>query len=213
MKREYHRHLPHQVTEGFPIFLTWNLKGAIPKAVIMQLQRERHQLEREPPRVGEALCNRSIRHAKILFARADQFLDNCHSGPLILREHRLAQVVEDAIVLDAGTRYQLWAWCVMANHVHVLLTPDIELAAITQRLKGGTAYKINLLQEKQGRTVWQDESYDHWARDNDEMLRIIDYIENNPVKAKLCAKPSEWNWSSARFRDRWPVGEPYVGQA
>jgi hypothetical protein len=61
--------------------------------------------------------------------------------------------------------------------------------------------------------VWQDESYDHWARDEEEMIRIIHYIENNPVKAGLCLKPSDWHWSSARLRAYWQIGEPYVGQA
>ena len=47
---------------------------------------------------------------------------------------------------------------------------------------------------------WQSESYDHWVRDDDELLRIIDYIENNPVKAGLAALPEDYRWSSARIR-------------
>jgi putative transposase len=95
----------------------------------------------------------------------------------------------------------------MANHVHVLLTPIWELARITQGLKGFTAHEINRLQNEVGRTFWVDESYDHWARDDEELARIIVYIENNPVKAGLCGPPEDWPWSSARFRDQWPVGE------
>jgi putative DNA methylase len=101
----------------------------------------------------------------------------------------------------------------MANHVHVLLTPNVDLSEVTKQLKGGTSYQINKLQNEQGRILWQDESYDHWARDENEMLRIIDYIENNPVKAGLCKKPSDWRWSSARYRNQWSIGTPYVGQA
>ncbi len=101
----------------------------------------------------------------------------------------------------------------MANHVHILLTPHDELAAIMQQLKGGTSLNINRLHDQIGRTVWQDESHDHWARDEDEMLRIINYIENNPVKAGLCALPQNWPSSSARFRPQWPIGTPYIGQA
>jgi hypothetical protein len=44
MKRQYERHLPHQVPEGFPIFLTWNLKGAFPKDVVKRLRDERARL-------------------------------------------------------------------------------------------------------------------------------------------------------------------------
>jgi type I restriction enzyme R subunit len=65
------------------------------------------------------------------------------------------------------------------------------------------------LQDQRGRVFWQDESYDHWARDDDEVLRIIHYIENNPVAAGLCARAQNWPWSSARFRSRWPVGQPF----
>jgi putative transposase len=213
MKREYYRHLPHQIPEGFPIFLTWNLKGAMPKAVIRQLQRERNQLELEPSRTGETKRHRSIRHSKLLFARADAFLDTCQSGPLVLGDHQAAAIVENAILLDAVSRFRLWAWCVMANHVHVLLTPNVDLSEVTKGLKGGTSYQINKLQNEQGRVLWQDESYDHWARDEEEMLRIIEYIESNPVIAGLCKKPSDWRWSSARFRNQWPIGTPYVGQA
>ena len=40
----------------------------------------------------------------------------------------------------------------------------------------------------------------HWARDDAEVLRIIDYIENNPVKAGLVTEPEDYRWSSARIR-------------
>jgi putative transposase len=213
MKREYYRHLPHQIPDGAPIFLTWNLKGAIPKAVVKRLQRERNRLDREPQRTGESVRDRSLRQWKVLFAQADQFLDTSNAGPLFLRDAVAAQIVEDAILDGSSDQFTLWAWCVMANHVHSLLTPHTELSEITQRLKGSTSYKINQSHDLIGRVVWQDESYDHWARDEDEMLRIIHYIENNPVNAGLCSKASDWRWSSARLRDRWPAGKPYVGQA
>jgi REP element-mobilizing transposase RayT len=47
---------------------------------------------------------------------------------------------------------------------------------------------------------WQQESYDHWARDEDELERIIRYVEQNPVKAGLVAKAEDWPFSSARDR-------------
>ena len=97
----------------------------------------------------------------------------------------------------------------MSNHVHVLFTPRWELQDISQGIKGFTAHEINGLQKKRGRVFWQDESYDHWARDENELLRIIEYIENNPVVADLCTKPEDWPWSSARYRKTWPRGTAY----
>jgi REP element-mobilizing transposase RayT len=208
-KRSYQRHLPHEVPEGFPIFLTWNLKGAIPDHVVEQLRQDRERLEKQPPRPGETPAERRIRESKIVFALSDRFLDGATGGPMHLKDPAAAKTVEDSILFGVGERYDLFAWCVMSNHVHVLLMAAWELKEITQGIKGYTAYQINALQNARGRVFWQDESYDHWARDEAEMLRIIEYIENNPVAAGLCRQPQDWPWSSARFRKEWPAGQPF----
>ena len=127
-----------------------------------------------------------------------------------LKDPRAARIVEDCLRLGAGERYDLFAWCIMSNHVHVLLTPRWDLSKIMQRIKGHTAYQINGLQDARGRVFWQDESYDHWSRDEAEMFRIIHYIENNPVAARLCERADEWPWSSARLREDWAPGSAYV---
>jgi REP element-mobilizing transposase RayT len=99
----------------------------------------------------------------------------------------------------------------MANHVHVLLMPKVDVKIIMQGIKGFTSHKINNVQEARGRVLWQDESYDHWARDEEEMQRIIAYIENNPVAAGLCEHTYEWPWSSAAYRSGldWKAGEEF----
>lgn len=148
-----------------------------------------------------------------MFAEADTFLDSTTIGPLHLRDPGRAQVVEHAILFGAEVRNDLFAWCIMANHVHTVLTPHRELHKVMQGLEGFTSRQINRADNRIGRLFWQDESYDHWARDEDELLRIIHYVEDNPVKAGLCSGPETWPWSSARFRDGWTPGRPYVGQA
>jgi REP element-mobilizing transposase RayT len=209
VKGNYTRHLPHQVPEDSPIFLTWNLKGAIPPAAIENLTRQRRRLEEQTPRAGETIAERRIRESKIIYAAADRFLDQAVDGPMHLNDPRATKSVEDAIIFGAGSRYDLFAWCVMSNHVHVLLTPRCELPDVTKGIKGYTAYQINRLQNARGRVFWQDESYDHWARDETEILRIIHYIEQNPVAAGLCQRPENWPRSSARFRQDWPAGNVF----
>jgi putative transposase len=76
-------------------------------------------------------------------------------------------------------------------------------------IKGYTAYRMNGLWDTRGQVVWQDESYDHWARDEDEMMRIIQYVETNPVRAGLCLRAEDWPWSSARFRQDWQPGDAF----
>jgi type I restriction enzyme R subunit len=126
-----------------------------------------------------------------------------------LADPAAAQIVVESIVFGVPERCALYAFVVMGNHAHVLLTPVWGLEKITQGIKGHTAYQINALQGQRGRVFWQDESYDHWVRDDEELLRIISYIENNPVVAGLCARPEDWPWSSARLRGKWLVGQPF----
>ena len=209
MNREYRRHLPHQVPADTPIFLTWNLKGALPADVRQRLQDERRRLAAEPPRPGESVADRALRIGKIVFGRCDTYLDTATAGPLHLQDPVAAKVVEDAIRFETTVRHLLYAWCIMANHVHVLLKPLWDLCRITQSIKGFTARRINEHRQTAGTVFWQDESYDHWVRGDEEMHRIIRYIEQNPVTAGLCATPEQWPWSSARFRQNWHAGQAF----
>lgn len=70
---------------------------------------------------------------------------------------------------------------------------------IMKSLKGYTARRCNQLLKKRG-IFWQDESYDHVVRNDEELRRIIEYIEQNPVKAELVAEAAAWRWSSAADR-------------
>ena len=105
--------------------------------------------------------------------------------------------------------YALWSYVIMANHLHVLLKPKppVQIATITKNLKGFTAREANRLLARTGQRFWQDESFDHWARDGGELFRIVQYIENNPVKAGLVKDPADWPWSSAAERKRRGLAE------
>jgi REP element-mobilizing transposase RayT len=118
---------------------------------------------------------------------------------LWLSDPRVAQRVVDAI--HTGERekelYEPQAWVVMPNHVHLLILPRVALAQITHWIKGKTAMEANRLLGRTGEPFWQDESYDHWARNEREFNRIVEYIEENPVAAGLAATAADWPWSSA----------------
>ena len=172
---------------------------------------ERRRLEKQPTKVGEPQNVRQLRHQRILFALTDQYLDGAVTGPMHLNDGPAAKIVVDSILFGVPKRYQLFAFVVMPNHVHVLLLPHLPLEKITQGIKGFTSHAINLLQGQRGRTLWLDESFDHWLRTQDEFLRAIRYIESNPVKAGLCAAPEQWVASSASWRLRYPwvLGESF----
>jgi REP element-mobilizing transposase RayT len=133
-----------------------------------------------------------------LFAARDRALAQNH-GPLWLSNPRIARLVVDAIGSGENQKqlYELPAWVVMPNHVHLLMLPLVGLPRITHWIKGRTAREANLLLGRTGEPFWQDESYDHWVRSEKEFNRIVSYIEANPVSARLAARPEDWPWSSA----------------
>jgi len=121
-----------------------------------------------------------------------------------LKEIEIAGLVQQALLERYAHLYTLWAYVVMANHLHVFLKPKLQvtIGSITKHLKGYTAREANRLVKRTGQTFWQDESFDHWSRDQKEFLRIVAYIENNPVKAGLVKSAEDWLWSSASERRR-----------
>jgi hypothetical protein len=111
----------------------------------------------------------------------------------------IAALVVDAIAFgqDPLGHYEVGAFVVMPNHVHLLVIPPIPVAELTRRLKGFTARQANRMLGRTGEAFWQPESYDHWVRSEQEWGRIAKYIESNPVLAGLAARPEGYPWSSA----------------
>ena len=64
--------------------------------------------------------------------------------------------------------------------------------------QGQDRAKANALLGRTGQAFWQEESFDRWIRSQEELEGLIDYVENNPVKAGLVELAEEWAWSSAR---------------
>jgi type I restriction enzyme R subunit/putative DNA methylase len=137
------------------------------------------------------------------FVWMDRYLDSARCGPLYLAQEPIARIVDAS--LRRGVllgQYELGAYAIMANHVHVLLLPKVSPSRLLQSLKGATARQANLLLGRTGETFWQAESYDHWVRDESEWDRIAAYIEGNPVKAGLVRCAEDYRWSSASNRDK-----------
>lgn len=128
----------------------------------------------------------------------DRVSDRARTGPLFLRQDAIANVVANSLLrgVELG-HYELGAFVIMANHVHALLLPKIEVSKLMGSLKGFTARAANRLLGRTGTPFWQKESYDHWVRDETEWKRITRYIENNPVKAGLVSTAEAYRWSSA----------------
>lgn len=139
----------------------------------------------------------------------DRILDNARTGPLYLRRPEIANMVVEAIhYQDRGLgHYHLHNYVVMANHVHLLVTPRAQVSRFMQSLKRFTAREGNRMLDLTGQPFWQDESCDRLVHDQTEFQRIARYIEMNPVNAGTVSTPEEYPWSSARPIDNRPQVE------
>jgi putative transposase len=143
----------------------------------------------------------------------DRLLDAARSGPVYLRQPVIANIVRQALSDGEARfhRYALHAFVIMPNHVHMLVESNTVASQWLRALKGFTGYSANGFLGIHGK-FWQDESYDHLVRSDDEFGRIRRYIENNPVVAGLARTPEEYPWSSASAGQKsggGPEGPPH----
>jgi REP element-mobilizing transposase RayT len=192
----YRRRLPHVSETEYPVFLTWRLHDSLP-----------------PNRRFPAALNSGQ-----AFAVLDRLLDEADSGPFYLAQPAVADMIVEALQYNANIlgHYVLHAFAIMPNHVHLLATPAVALPKLTKSLKGITAKRANSMLALTGRAFWQEESYDHLVRHEQEFEKIRNYIEEHPVRAGLVRAAHEYRWSSAR----WATGgspadqgvRPTIGQ-
>jgi putative transposase len=126
----------------------------------------------------------------------DRGIGACH-----LRNPNVAKLAVDSLLGFHGTDCQVHAWCVMPNHFHMLLKiEDVPLSKIMQRWKSFVASEANAILRRHGR-FWEPEYWDTFMRDDAQEKRAVRYIENNPIKARICRCSDAYAFSSAQFRD------------
>ena len=122
-------------------------------------------------------------------------------GAALLRDEICAAIVAEALLHDDQRKYMLHAWCVMPNHVHVLVETiaGYELGAIVREWKTITTKRINTLLVRRG-AVWAVDYFDRFMRDEAHYATTKQYIEHNPVAAGLCARPEDWAFGSVGWK-------------
>ena len=223
------RKLPHWYVPGAAHFVTYRIAGTIPIAVLEEFRNNAEaKLKKAPPPGISARDYRVLFH-KQFFAGYDRYLDNTCKIDWLARND-VATVIRENLYHHNGRKYQLLAYCVMPNHVHVLFQPidgrdkqpacpdptgtskllvptDVGETAddngpLASIMHSLKSYTANKINALLERSgqFWQHESYDHWVRDDEELERIVEYIAGNPVKAGLASNPEEWTCCSARDR-------------
>ncbi len=212
----YRRHLPHYQPGDATFFVTFRLAGSLPKSVIDNLKAEFSNEENKLSKASlteEQKKDELTKLRKHYFGKFDAMLDKSKSGPLWLQQPEVASIVAEAIHHRDEKAYELLCYCIMPNHVHLVInvgrfaeSPPEQINKITKRrlgespyiltnilasLKKYTALNCNQLLHRSG-TFWQHESYDHVIRDGKELERILYYVINNPIKAGLVKSWQDW---------------------
>lgn len=202
MHEPYYRRLPHILPPGETLFITYRLYGTLSFDVLRRLREEHALFVQQATAENETLDAARKRLEGRYFVSFDHYLDRCMGGENWLQQAPIAELVRDSLLHGRDTLYDLHAFCIMPNHVHVLLTimrEDIPFYKVLQRMKTYTAVRANRILNRVGKSFWQPESYDHLVRHKDSFERIIRYILQNPVKAGLVDNWEDWPYSFYKY--------------
>lgn len=198
----YKRNLPHFQPENGLFFITTRIANSLPMKVIVEIKNQKHDFEQFLEHVEENKKQLAIREFhKHYFKRFDELLDNNNQNRKWLMNPDIQQIIKQNFMHWNKIRYNLITYCIMPNHLHLVIRPLIKsseiyesLAKIMFSIKSYAANECNKILDRKGQ-FWQHESYDHYIRNNDELNFYVNYILQNPVKAGLVNKPEHWKSS------------------
>ncbi len=189
-KRGY---LPHYDHFGILQSVTFRLADSLPKDAIIKLKEE---LDKTPVDQQDFIRRQ----------RLDSWLDAGY-GCCALSNFDVTEMMQETLLKFDEEKYNLLAWCIMPNHVHVLIEPLISLSEIVKSWKSYSGRRALKNAERLGlfcaagatrsREFWMKGYWDRYIRSETHFKAVIDYIHNNPVKVNLCDTPANWQWSSA----------------
>ena len=110
----------------------------------------------------------------------DQYLDRSDKGRYLVG--KVAEYLFEYLVHQHEKLYDLIAFCIMPNHVHLLFRQTLPLSTTMKRLKGATAKEINVMIGRKGK-LWEDGYFDRLIRNEQHFHTTYEYIKNNPIKA------------------------------
>ena len=172
--------IPHRDEPGLTQFVTFRLADSVPA----ELRDEWESL----------LGIEDTRERRV---QLEAWLDRGH-GACHLNNEGVAKVVADALRHSDGERYDLDAWTIMPNHVHVLFTVgSTPMADVVKSWKQFTATQANRILGLSG-SFWQADYWDTYMGDPEHEERTIRYIRDNPVKAGLVGEWTAWPWTFVR---------------
>ena len=154
-----HSNLPHIDIEGYYQFITFRTFDSIDNYLKKLYNTEKINKQKQ-----QAI---------------DNYLDSSNNGAYL--NGKVLEYLYDFFQTQDKKLYDLVAFCIMPNHVHLLFKPIDKLNVVMQKLKGATANHINKILNKSGK-FWAGDYYDKAIRDEKHFFVVYEYIKNNPIK-------------------------------
>jgi REP element-mobilizing transposase RayT len=196
--------LPHWTQDGAMYAITFRLEDSVAKEVLQQWNIEREHLIRKTEAEKHLLTEEDKKRIDFLFSeKVESYLDK-GCGSCWMKKPEIADLIQNAILFFDRQRYIIHAWCIMPNHVHVIVQPlpGNKLSAILHSWKSFTSKEANKLLGREG-AFWQVEYYDHLIRDENDYANQVTYVLNNPAKAGL----TDWRWVGINSsQERYALG-------
>jgi REP element-mobilizing transposase RayT len=198
---EHHRRfLPHYQETQQIYSLTWRLEGELPQHILLSIKEMQAAMAELRIKAPRSACFDLIDNYRKCIERFDEQLGRHPAAGINLCSPDLAPIITQAFHFYESNLYELHAYCVMPNHVHLLLKPctdDLDkrvlLSNIVRRIKSYTAKQI-LKQGYGGRKVWRADYFDRFIRSEKDYANTVEYILYNPVKARLVDEYSDWDY-------------------
>ncbi len=97
---------------------------------------------------------------------------------------------------------KVYGYCLMTNHVHLVLEPPDEIAVLgrlMKRLAGRQTRYVNRLEGRRG-TLWESRYKSSPIQTDEYLLACCRYVDLNPVRARMVVSPQDYHWSSYRMK-------------
>ena len=174
--------LPHMHQDGTTQYVTFRLADSLPAIKIEELNDLIEQFKKANPEPWSQETH--IDYWKMIGPKSERLLDNGH-GVCRLRFPEGRKILIDSIAYYDGIRYEVDAYVIMPNHVHMLIRPlgTYKISKILHGIKGFSGNAINKLTCSNGE-FWMRESFDRMVRSEAAYEHYLRYIISNPRKLK-----------------------------
>ena len=122
--------------------------------------------------------------------------------PVFVQAHDYRYYLKNIVEMKAELAIQLYAYCLMSNHVHLVVAPGQDVSSISRFMRvlaGRQTRYTNKLEGRSG-TLWNGRFKASLIDSEKYLLSCCRYVDLNPVRAAIVATPEDYEWSSYRGR-------------